>query len=151
MKITFSYDGVIPVGTGGAVKNALKYLTKFFFVMYGDSYLDINYLNVLNFFNENSNEKDGLMTIYKNNKRYDTSNVIFEGNKIMNYIDYGLGIFRKEFFDKYNEDKAFDLSIIYEDLSAKSRLLGYESYTRFYEIGSLNGIKDFTNYINNKL
>ena len=162
MEITFSYDGMTPLGTGGAVKKALNYLTDNFFVMYGDSYLDINYLNVLNFFNKTSSEKDGLMTIYKNNKKFDTSNVIFEENKIikysktdlsdhMNYIDYGLGILRKEYFNIYDDKKKFDLSIIYEDLSRNSILLGYESYSRFYEIGSLNGIKDFKNYINNKL
>jgi len=162
MKITFSYDGTKRLGTGGAIKNALNYLTDEFFVIYGDSYLDIDYLKVLDFYNNNSNENVGLMTIYKNNKQYDTSNVIFIDNKIikysktdlssdMNYIDYGLGIFRRKFFDIYDKQEQFDLSKIYENLSKNSRLLGYESYSRFYEIGSFDGIKDFKKYIKNKL
>ena len=162
MKITFSYDGTKRLGTGGAIKNALKYLTDKFFVIYGDSYLDIDYLKVLDFFNNNSNENDGLLVIYKNNNKYDTSNVIFVDNKIikysktnlssdMNYIDYGLGIFRSKFFDIYDNQKQFDLSKIYENLSYNSRLLGYESCSRFYEIGSFDGLNDFKKYIKNKL
>ena len=162
MKITFSYDGAKRLGTGGAIKNALNYLTDEFFVIYGDSYLDINYLKVLDFYKNNSNENAGLMTVYNNNKQYDTSNVIFKNNKIikysktdlsseMNYIDYGLGILRRNFFDIYNKQEQFDLSKIYEDLSKDSRLLGFESSSRFYEIGSFDGIIDFKNHIKNKL
>lgn len=159
MKITFSYDGTKSLGTGGAIKNALNYLDDIFFVIYGDSYLNIDFIDVLDFFNKNSNIDEGLMTVYKNNSQYDTSNVVFADNKIikysktdlsnkMNYIDYGLGIFRKSFFDNYDSIKQFDLSEIYEYLSKKSKLIAYESSSRFYEIGSFDGLKDFKNLIN---
>lgn len=158
MNITFSFDGDKKLGTGGAIKNALNYLTDNFFVMYGDSYLDIDFKKVLSFYYNNSNGNYGLMTVFENNKKYDDSNVIFKSNKIikyskldltkeMKYIDYGLGILSKDFFDFLKEKKCFDLSEIFEYLVRNSSLLGYEIQTRFYEIGSFTGIKDFEKYL----
>ena len=66
----------------------------------------------------------------------------------MNYIDYGLGILSKEHFNSFNKTRSFDLSEIYENLSKRSKLLGFEIKNRFYEIGSHNGIKDLKNYLN---
>lgn len=68
----------------------------------------------------------------------------------MEYIDYGLGIVRKKHFCAYPENTYFDLSEIYETLSLKGELMGYEILNRFYEIGSLIGIEDLSNYLNTK-
>jgi len=161
MKITFSYDGVNLLGTGGAIKKALPLLPDIFFVTYGDSYLDIDYKSIESFFSESSNDKYGLLSVYKNSNQFDISNVNFDNNKIvlysknklnnkMEYIDYGLGILRKSHFSNYPENEQFDLSDIYENLSIKGYLKGYESFKRFYEIGSIKGIKELSNYLNTK-
>ena len=42
-KIIFSHDGKKLLGTGGAVKKALKYIDKNFFLMYGDTFLPVNF------------------------------------------------------------------------------------------------------------
>ena len=69
----------------------------------------------------------------------------------MNYIDYGIGILTKAHFETYNNNP-FDLSILYEELSKQSSLIGYEVKNRFYEVGSIDGIKDLSKYlIKNKL
>ena len=44
--ILFSNDGKKPLGTGGAIKKALPLLSKNFFVIFGDSYLDVDYLKI---------------------------------------------------------------------------------------------------------
>ncbi|OGI95629.1 nucleotidyl transferase [Candidatus Nomurabacteria bacterium RIFCSPLOWO2_01_FULL_42_17] len=158
INIRYSHDGKNLLGTAGAVKKALPLLPETFFVMYGDSYLPTNFEKISNFF-EISN-KQALMTVIKNNNKWDKSNVIFESNKIVKYdknnivpemkfIDYGLGIVNKKCFFNIKENVKIDLASIYKDLVNKRELLGYEVKKRFYEIGSFDGIEEFKNYINN--
>jgi N-acetyl-alpha-D-muramate 1-phosphate uridylyltransferase len=66
----------------------------------------------------------------------------------MNYIDFGLGILRKNHFDLYGTNQTFDLSNVYQGLVKENELLGFESKNRFYEIGSAGGIKDLSKYLN---
>jgi len=161
MSITYSFDGEKLLGTGGAIKKALPFLPDLFFVTYGDSYLDVDYKRIESQFVESAKDPVGLMTVYKNSNKYDTSNVIYENEKIvlyskkqslakMEYIDYGLGIVRNKHFSGYPDNTCFDLSEIYENLSLKGELMGYEIPNRFYEIGSLNGIEDLSKYLNTK-
>ena len=162
LNVTFSFDGEKLLGTGGAIKNAFQFITDEFFVMYGDSYLDVDLKMINSFYKMNKKNGDGLMTIFKNNKKYDTSNVVYKNNYVsnyskkkivdeMNYIDYGIGILTKEHFLTY-DNNPFDLSILYEKLSKKSRLIGYEVKNRFYEVGSIDDIKNLSKYlIKNKL
>ena len=151
LEVQYSYDGEKLLGTGGAIKNALKYLDDFFFVLYGDSYLDVDYYKIEEAFN--NSDKKGLMTVYKNENRWDTSNVIFENNEIimynktsrlkeMRYIDYGLGILNKKLFLDFKKDTVFDLADFYEKLAEERQLLGYEIFERFYEIGSKEGLME---------
>jgi N-acetyl-alpha-D-muramate 1-phosphate uridylyltransferase len=161
MKITYSYDGEKLLGTGGAVKKALSQLPDTFFITYGDSFLDIDYKSIYSLYFDSTTDNCGLMTVYKNSNRFDTSNVIFEKNKIvlysknqmnkkMDYIDYGLGILRKNHFDDFPDNTPFDLSEIFEKLSINNKLIGYETFIRFYEIGSLMGLKDLSKYLKSK-
>src|ERR1041385_5451014 len=43
MELSYSYDGPELLGTGGALKKALPFLGQNFMVLYGDSYLPIDY------------------------------------------------------------------------------------------------------------
>ena len=99
------------------------------------------------------------MTVFKNENKFDKSNIVFKQNKIinyskkeitadMNYIDFGLGILRKNHFDLYSTNQTFDLSNVYQDLVKENELLGFESKNRFYEIGSLVGINDLSKHLN---
>ena len=159
MEITFSYDGERLLGTGGAIKKMLKNFPEAFMITYGDSFLDINYEIVALFYNQHKTEaQKGLMTVFKNDGQWDSSNVIFKDNKIitytkkykaeeMKYIDFGLGILTQKHFLDYKPDQVFDLAEIYENASAQEKLIGYEVQNRFYEIGSFSGIQELSNYL----
>src|SRR5438876_1042545 len=73
--LQYSFDGPVLLGTGGALKQALPLLGENFFVLYGDSYLPIDFRPVGDSFERSG--KLGLMTVYENQGRYDTSNVVF--------------------------------------------------------------------------
>lgn len=154
--VSYSWDGNHLLGTAGALKKALPLLGENFFVMYGDSYLIIDYQPIQQSFLEQN--KPALMTIYKNNNQGDKSNVEFKFNKIINYnkkiktmrmeyIDYGLGLFNNIVFNFISDNKAFDLADLYKILLLQEKLAAFEVYKRFYEIGSIQGLMDITHYL----
>jgi NDP-sugar pyrophosphorylase family protein len=155
VRIRYSYDGETLLGTGGALKKAFPLLSDPFMIMYGDSYLNIEYIDILNYFN-NFN-KLGLMTVLKNDNKWDKSNIIFRDGSIVRYdkvddaefeyIDYGFSILRKEAFTPYLEKDKLDLKDVFKDLISKNEMLGYEVQNRFYEIGSFSGIEETKEYL----
>ena len=46
VRISYSFDGPKLLGTGGAIRKAVPLLGEAFFVMYGDSYLRIDFAEV---------------------------------------------------------------------------------------------------------
>lgn len=151
VKIEYAFDGPKLLGTGGALIAALPKLGEAFYVLYGDSYLPIDYLAVGDHFLRSG--RQGLMTVYENHGRYDTSNVEFGGGEIirydkknktpaMHYIDYGLGVFRASAFDGLPRDAVVDLAEVQKALVARKQLVGYEIKQRFYEIGSHEGLNE---------
>jgi N-acetyl-alpha-D-muramate 1-phosphate uridylyltransferase len=52
IRIAYSFDGPKLLGTGGAIKRALALLPDAFFVLYGDSYLPVDYRAVATAFRE---------------------------------------------------------------------------------------------------
>jgi NDP-sugar pyrophosphorylase family protein len=151
IKLDYSFDGPKLLGTGGAIKRALPKLGPEFFVLYGDSYLPIAYRPVAEFFQRSG--KLGCMTVYHNEGRYDTSNVVFVEGEIkvydkkarlpeMRHIDYGLSLFKAEAFDSYSAEQPFDLAEVMGKLVREKQLAGYEVKERFYEIGSPVGLQE---------
>jgi NDP-sugar pyrophosphorylase family protein len=149
--VSYSYDGHPLKGTGGAVKKALPRLGNEFFLMYGDSYLPIAFRPVYEAFLGLG--RIGLMTVFHNENRWDTSNVEFHDGGIrnydkititpqMHYIDYGLGILTPGAFAPWQDDEVFDLSLVYGHLVKTRQLSGHEVTQRFYEIGTPRGLKE---------
>ncbi len=147
MNVTYSSDWPELRGTGGALKKALPLLGEHFMVLYGDSYLDIPYTEVTETFI--CSGQPALMTVYRNANQHDTSNVIYRNGRIevydkrhyipeMDYIDYGLGCLSASLF--LAQPDSFDLADIYSALATQGKLVGYEVYSRFYEIGSPAGL-----------
>jgi len=160
IKIRYSHDGHKQLGTGGAIVKALPHLGDKFMVLYGDSYLPIDYSEIEKQFVDC--EKLALMTVYENSGRFDESNVDFAGGVLnryqkgmntreMTHIDYGLSCFDESIFSNYPLDLSLDLAQICSDLASDNQLAGYEVFERFYEIGSQQGILDFTAYIERNL
>ena len=151
VQIDYVFDGPKLLGTGGALIKALPKLGDAFYVLYGDSYLPVDYRAVGDFFIRS--DQLGLMTVYENHGRYDTSNVWFEHGAIklydkkarlpqMQHIDYGLGVFRAAAFDGFPRDAVVDLAEVQKALVARDQLAGYEIKERFYEIGSHEGLNE---------
>ena len=151
LRLDYAFDGPKLLGTGGALKRALPLLGMEFFVLYGDSYLPIEYRPIAEFFRRSG--KLGCMTVYRNEGRYDTSNVVFRDGSVMVYdkkkrlpemhhIDYGLSLFQAAVFNAYPADEPFDLAEVMGKLVREKQLAGYEVRERFYEIGSPAGLSE---------
>jgi N-acetyl-alpha-D-muramate 1-phosphate uridylyltransferase len=156
LQVDYSFDGPALLGTGGAVKNALPKLGESFFVMYGDSYLPCDYAAIEKTFK--SAGTLGLMTVFRNEGKWDSSNVEFEAGKIlgysktdrtprMRYIDYGLGVFHADAFENVPHGKPSDLAEIYTDLLRGKQLAAFEVRERFYEIGSPAGLRETADFL----
>ncbi len=151
MQLEYSFDGDTLLGTGGALVRALPLLGEAFLVLYGDSYLPIDYGAVLQAFAASG--KPGLMTVFHNAGRWDTSNVVFADGTIhcydkkaltpeMRHIDYGLGLLQARTLAGRPANEPFDIADVYRDLSRAGELAGYEVRERFYEIGSPAGLTE---------
>ena len=156
VRIRYSLDGETQLGTGGAIHNALPTLGSEFGVIYGDSYLPIDYSAVEREFLNSAGQ--AMMTVYKNINEFDASNVEYsDGNLVnyekgtkdtkMQYIDYGLTYFRDDAFSNVNGRASFDLSNICHQLAKNGKLDGFEVFERFYEIGSIEVIERFSDYL----
>ncbi|MCM8795316.1 MAG: HAD-IIIA family hydrolase [Candidatus Omnitrophica bacterium] len=160
VNIRYSFDGKELLGTGGALKKAEPFLEKDFMVIYADSYMDVDYREIVSVYYEVKKEqgKKALLTIFKNKNRYDKSNVIFKNNRLlkydkintseeMEYIDYGISILDKGVLAGIPRNKYFDLSNLYSILVKDGLMAGYEVRNRFYEIGRPSSLKEFKKFI----
>ena len=150
-EVSYSRDGSVLRGTGGAIRNALPLLGDHFFVMYGDSYLPIDFWPVCETFLAAGTL--GLMTVFRNENKWDNSNIVFRDGRIliydkvnrtpeMQYIDYGLGILKSSAFEQWKDVETFDLSVVYGQLIRANCLGGFETEQRFYEIGTPEGLHE---------
>src|ERR1044071_224936 len=140
LKVEFSFDGPAPLGTAGALKRALPLLGASFFVLYGDSYLPCDYRDVQRAFAGSG--RPALMTVFRNEDRWDPSNVEFSEGRILAYdktrrtarmqhLDYGLGVFHRRAFDGVPGETATDLATLYRSLLERGELAAWEGGPRF--------------------
>ncbi len=153
MQIDYSFDGPTLLGTGGALIRALPLLGEAFYVLYGDSYLPIDYQAVGRAFLASG--KMGLMTVYENRQQFDKSNVWLHNGEIrlydkqrtsprMRHIDYGLGALQRRALDDWPRDAVVDLAAVYGTLVAQHQLAAHEVGERFYEVGSPEGLHELS-------
>ncbi|HTM25674.1 MAG TPA: nucleotidyltransferase family protein [Vicinamibacterales bacterium] len=151
VRLRYVFDGATLLGTGGAILRALPQVGDPCLVLYGDSYLECDYAAIEQAFLKSG--RDALMTVCRNDDRWDRSNVLFEDGRMVSYdkaspasgahhIDYGLGALRGAAFEGYGPDESFDLAAVYQRLLAAGRLAAYEVPGRFYEIGSPEGLAE---------
>jgi len=145
-------DGKSPLGTAGAIIKSLQYLKKNFFIIYGDSYLNFNLKKLV------KKKNLATMAIFRNNNKYDKSNIELQKlkkilyfkkipKKKLFYIDYGVSYVNKRIFKGIKKNTKIDLAILFEKISQNNMLKGFEVKKRFYEIGSYNGIRDIKKYL----
>jgi NDP-sugar pyrophosphorylase family protein len=158
--VRFVDEGATPLGTAGAVRLAVDEgaVGDEFFVLYGDSYLDLDLAGVAAAF---PRDAAALMTVYRNEGALDRSNVVFEAGWVrrydkteadpeaagMHHIDYGLSILRRDTVVDRIPPGPSDLADLFRALSSEGRLAGYEARNRFYEIGSPHGLADLEQHL----
>jgi NDP-sugar pyrophosphorylase family protein len=151
-------------GTGGALRLALDEgaLEKAFFVLYGDSYLPVQMSEVEAAWRDS--KQPALMTVLRNEGRWDSSNAIFKDGRVtlydksrpqnkqseMHWIDYGLSVLTRDVIaSRVKSGSVADLADLMKDLSREGLLAGFEVHQRFYEAGSPAGLKDLEHYLSN--
>lgn len=150
LAIEYSRDGDRQLGTGGAIRAALSLLGPRFLILYGDSWLSEPMEPVWRAYRECG--RPALMTVFRNDNRWGTSNVDYRAGAVthyhkngapsgMHYIDYGLQAIEAELVAAWHLP-AFDLSDVWPGLADYGLLAGYEARSRFYEIGSLAGLRE---------
>ena len=156
VSLQYSFDGPSLLGTAGALKNALPLLGNVFYVLYGDAYLECDYRQIHEAFQLSG--KPGLIAVYRNEGRWDRSNVVYSDGVVnlydkrhqvpeMQYIDYGVGILEASTLSQGSLSLPADLGDIYHELSIQERLAGVEVFQRFYEIGSASGLRETQDYL----
>jgi N-acetyl-alpha-D-muramate 1-phosphate uridylyltransferase len=147
--IRYSFDAVAGLdGTLGAIRRALPLLGERFLVLYGDTYLRIDYAAVARSWRESG--LPAVMTVLRNDGRWDISNVVYRGGMVLRYdkrspspdmrwIDYGLGGLTVRALDQVPASEG-DLAVLYERLAENGELLGFEASERFYEIGTMGAL-----------
>jgi len=156
LSVQYSNDGNHLLGTGGALQKACSILPDEFIVINGDSYLDINYNDVLKKYISMGNPL--LMTIFPVVDMYEYKNVYIKNKTIilydksgnhpkLNYIDYGLTFMKKRLLQDLKVGSIFDFSVIYSKAISQNITSYYESPKIFHEIGSYEGLKETIEYI----
>jgi N-acetyl-alpha-D-muramate 1-phosphate uridylyltransferase len=143
LEVVVVHDGPDLAGTAGAVRGALPELGDEFLVLYGDTYLRIDYADVQRAFCASG--APALMTVLRNEGRWDTSNARYEDGWVtrhdkrdptpdMAWIDYGLSVLTPRALDA--APGAPDLAEVFAALAERGELAGYVATNRFYEIGT---------------
>jgi NDP-sugar pyrophosphorylase family protein len=144
IEIAYSYDAPELDGTLGAIRRAAPLLGERFLILYGDTYLRVDYAGAARLWEESG--APGLMVVLRNEGRWDTSNALYADGRVvaydkraptpsMHWIDYGLGGLEATALDLVPRTET-DLSSLYHELAAAGDLSGYEATERFYEIGT---------------
>lgn len=145
LQVSYSFDGPVPQGTGGALREASSQLDDVFFVEYGDTYLRAPVAALSQAFLTSG--RSALMTLYQNDDRLERSNVQFESGEVraydktgatpgMRHIDFGLLAFRKAALGILPARGPCDLAQLLQELLRGGELTGVEVPERFYEIGT---------------
>jgi NDP-sugar pyrophosphorylase family protein len=144
LRVRYAWDPPGLAGTAGAVRGALDLLGERFLVLYGDTYLPVDFAAV-----DAAHRASGLpalMTVLENADRWGPSNAVYADRRVvrhdkrdpdgaMRWIDFGLGVLTREAFastDACHED----LSDVYAQLARAGRLAGFPVAERFHEIGT---------------
>ncbi len=153
VSVVYVDEGEHLLGTAGALRLAFDsgVLENDFLVLYGDSWLQIDPVTVLE--SLRARPEPALMTVHRNEGQWDTSNVIYDGRRVVSYakglreqpaemcwIDYGLTALRRSVLvERVPSSTVFDLAPVLSALASEGQLAGFEVHDRFYEIGSPRG------------
>jgi NDP-sugar pyrophosphorylase family protein len=159
LHVEYSHDGPGLLGTGGALRRALSLLGEQFWVVYGDSYVDIDFAAVLKTFQ--AADTPALMTVLENSDRWDKSNVVYQHGRLLAYdktrrtpemqhVDYGVALLTRSVAERIPPARSYDLAELYGRLVAEGLMQGYEVNNRFYEIGTPDSLEETRSHLRSK-
>jgi len=160
LAVSYSFDGARLLGTGGALRQALPLLGEEWIVLYGDSYLRCSLRQLQAAYRVS--HRPALMAVLRNDNRSDRSNVLLSDGRLLAYdkraprpdmahIDFGVSVLSRTVFAPYGHADTLDLADIFHDLSLRDELAAFEVVERFYEIGSLQGLKDTEEFLSRRV
>ncbi len=162
VRIKYSFEDS-PLGTGGALKKASNHLEDSFILIYGDSYLPINYSSIEKHFLEI--DKMLLMVLYDNVEDTSVPNNVSlneqgivthyekdSRNSMLQYVDAGVLALKKDILDLLPSGREASLEKeIFPGLIARQECAGFVTRERFYDIGTPERLKAFEDYVNKQL
>jgi len=158
--ISYSNDGKQQLGPAGGLKNAAALLDPEFMVTYGDSFLQMDYQGFEKEFQ--SSRKLGMMAVLENHNEFAKSDLVVRDGLVIKYdknqqlpgmswINYGATMLRKESLDYIPVDTEVGEEEFYRSLIKKKELASFETFNRFYEIGTTSGLHEFEKFLSENL
>lgn len=152
VNLSYAWEREGLLGTGGAIRNAEALLRREFFVVYGDSYLLLDYGDIMRRFRRS--DALGMMVVYCNEGGLEPSNVVVEDGRVatydketrlpgMRFVNHGLSVLRRRALRLIPPGLPFSQDQLFQMLARRRQLLAYETPQRFYEVGSFAGLAEF--------
>lgn len=155
MRVAYSHDRPGAEGTLQALRGAAALLDEHFLVLYGDTYLRIDYARAAASWRASG--LPAMMSVYRNDGRLGVSNAVYEEGRVsaydkhsprprMHWIDYGLGGLERRALS-LAPAASTDLADLYHVLAREGLLFGFEATERFYEIGTPRALAETAAYL----
>jgi putative flippase GtrA/molybdopterin-guanine dinucleotide biosynthesis protein A len=159
LRIAYSHDAPGLDGTLGAIRRARGLLGERFLVLYGDTYLRLDYAGAVAAWRESG--LPAMMTVLRNEGRWELSNADYADGRVLAYdkrmprahmrwIDYGLVGLRQTALSLAPQG-ATDLSDLLRKLAREGLLCGVEATERFYEIGTPAALAETDAFLRERL
>jgi MurNAc alpha-1-phosphate uridylyltransferase len=158
MSVRYSWDGAVPLGTAGALKQAEPLLEERFILTWGDSYVRVDHAAMFAAHRARPEGVIGTMGVFCNRGAYDASNVEIDGDKVARYekgsadrqfthIDAGVSILERKALAEIPPKKNLSLDQYFSSWASRGDLGAFPIDERFYEVGSWAGLADFEAFL----
>lgn len=148
------------LGTGGALKFAEKKLDSLFFLIYGDSFLPVDYQDLKNYFFYAGRK---IVVVVYDNQNHDTSvanNISLGENRLiqkykknskdedLSFVEAGVLVLKKEILSLTHQNRKFSLEEeLFPILIREKEMCGYISQKPFYDIGTAQRLVRFESFV----
>lgn len=148
VRIRYSYEK-LPLGTGGALKNANSMLDEAFLLVNGDTFLPIDYHVLVSRFKQLCKSAmivayNGLEPIAVNNLKIEHGSIVAynkDNPDGMTHLDAGVIAMKKEVLKLIESGCVCSLEKqIFPKLIADGQLAAFETQQKFYDMGTFRGL-----------
>lgn len=148
LEVAYSEDSPGLDGTLGAIRRAAPLLDDRIPVLYGDTYLSVDFADVVR--DHDGHDAAATMTVWRNRDWLGTSNAVFRDGLVVEFdkarppasaewIDYGYAVYERSAITAFEGSDLADLSHV---LAARGALRGYPVSERFHEIGTPDALSE---------